>query len=81
MKEKTKLSKIVALVMCLMLTLTMFSTYSFATILQTGGEETTDNKANIIVNGVEAGVKVSAYQLTTVNYDYTADQPESTPYS
>ena len=81
MKEKTKLSKIVALVMCLMLTLTMFSTYSFATILQTGGEETTDNKANIIVNGVEAGVKVSAYQLTTVNYDYTADQPQSTPYS
>lgn len=80
MKEKTKLSKILALVMCLMLTLTMFSTYSFATILQTGGEETTDNKANIIVNGVEAGVKVSAYQLTTVNYDYTADQPESTPY-
>ena len=75
MKEKTKLSKIVALVMCLMLTLTMFSTYSFASITQD-----TDT-ANIIVNGVEAGVKVSAYQLTTVNYDYTADQPQSTPYS
>ena len=74
MKEKAKLSKILALVMCLMLTLTMFSTYSFASITQD-----TDT-ANIIVNGVEAGVKVSAYQLTTVNYDYTADQPESTPY-
>ena len=29
----------------------------------------------------EAGVKVSAYQLTTVNYDYTADQPQAVPYT
>ena len=74
MKQKTKLFKILALAICLMLTLMMFSPYSMASIT-----EDTDT-ANITVSGIEAGVKVSAYQLTTVNYDYTADQPTSTPY-
>ena len=75
MKENTKFSKIIALAISLMLILTMFSTYSFANIT-----DTTDTR-DITVSGIEAGVKVSAYQLTTVNYDYTADQPQSTPYS
>ena len=57
MKEKTKLSKILALAICLMLILMMFSSYSYANIT------TSTNTAKIIVNGVEAGVKVSAYQL------------------
>ena len=75
MKEKTKLSRIVALVVCLMLTLAMFSTYSLASIT------TSTNTAKIIVDGIEAGVEVSAYQLTTVNYDYDNDLPTSTPYA
>ena len=75
MKEKTKLSKILALAICLMLILMMFSSYSYANITAS------TNTAKIIVNGVEAGVKVSAYQLTTVNYDYDNDVPTSTPYA
>ena len=75
MKEKTKLSKIIALVVCLMLTITMFSSYSFASITEG------TNTATITVKGLEAGVKVSAYQLTTVNYDYDNDVPQSTPYA
>ena len=75
MKDKTKLSKIIALVVCLMLTITMFSSYSFASIT------TGTNTAKITVKGLEARVTVSAYQLTTVNYDYTNDVPESTPYA
>ena len=75
MKEKTMFFKMITLSLCLMLTLMMFSTYAFANIT-----EATDT-GNITVSGIEAGVKVSAYQLTIVNYDYTADQPQSTPYS
>lgn len=41
----------------------------------------TTNTGKIVVSGIEAGVTVSAYQLTTVNYDYTLDQPQSTPYT
>ena len=58
-----------------MLTLAMFSTYSLASIT------TSTNTAKIIVDGIEAGVEVSAYQLTTVNYDYDNDIPTSTPYA
>lgn len=75
MKENTKFSKFIALVISLMLTLTMFSTYSFANIT-----DSTDTR-NITVSGIETGTKVSAYQLTTVNYDYAADQPQAIPYT
>ena len=74
MKQKTNLLKALALILCLALTVMMFGTSSMATITEG------TNTANITVSGVEAGVKVSAYQLTTVNYDYTADQPEANPY-
>lgn len=74
MKQNTKFFKIIALVICLMLILTMLSSYSFASITET------TNKRDITVAGIEAGVTVYAYQLTTVDYDYTADQPKSTPY-
>ena len=75
MKGKTKFSKLLALVVCLMLIITMFSTYSFAI--------TEDDTFSITVNGLEPGVTVNAYQITNVNYDYGpdgADQPLSTPY-
>lgn len=75
MKQKTKLTKVLAISLCLALILSMFSTYSKASIT-----EDTDT-ASIIVNGVEAGVKVSAYKLTTVNYDYDADQLTDNPYA
>lgn len=76
MKEKTKLSKkIVALVVCLMLTITMFSNYSFAADLT---EATT---GNITVNGLEDGVEVNAYKLTTVDIDENSHQPTSIPYT
>ena len=75
MKQKTKLTKILAIVVCLALILSMFSTYSRANITEG------TNTANIIVNKIEAGVKVSAYKLTTVNYDYDADQLTDNPYS
>ena len=35
----------------------------------------TENSGSITVNNLESGAVVSIYQLTTVNYDYTADQP------
>lgn len=76
MKGKTKFSKLLALVVCLMLITTMFSTYSFAI--------TEDDTFSFKVNGLEPGVTVNAYQITNVNYDYGpdgADQPLSTPYT
>ena len=76
MKGKTKFSKLLALVVCLMLITTMFSTYSFAI--------TEDDTFSITVNGLEPGVTVNAYQITNVNYDYGpdgADQPLSSPYT
>lgn len=39
------------------------------------------NTGSITVKGLESGVTVNAYRLTTVNYNYTADQPESTTYT
>ena len=76
MKEKTKFSKLLALVVCLMLITTMFSTYSFAI--------TEDDTFSFTVSGLEPGVTVNAYQITNVNYDYGpdgADQPLSSPYT
>ena len=59
MKGKTKFSKLLALVVCLMLITTMFSTYSFAI--------TEDDTFSFKVNGLEPGVTVNAYQITNVN--------------
>lgn len=39
------------------------------------------NTGSITVKGLEAGVTVNAYRLTAVNYNYTANQPESTTYT
>lgn len=75
MKEKTTFFKILSVSICLVLILMGFNTYTYASITDT------TNTGKITVSGVEAGVKVSAYQLTTVNYDYTADQPRETPYT
>ena len=74
MKEKKSI-KIIALIITLILVVMGLNQQAFASIT------TTTNTKNITVSGIEAGVKVSAYQLTTVNYDYTADQPQAVPYT
>lgn len=74
MKEKTSFKAIViAIVTVLMLMGLNLPAYASIT--------TTTNTKDITVSGIEAGAKVSAYQLTTVNYDYTADQPQAVPYT
>ena len=74
MKEKTSFKAIViAIVTVLMLMNLKLPAYASIT--------TTTNTKDIIVSGIEAGAKVSAYQLTTVNYDYTVDQPQAVPYT
>ncbi|MBR2745011.1 MAG: SpaH/EbpB family LPXTG-anchored major pilin [Clostridia bacterium] len=71
---KKKVSKIFAIIIAAIMLLACSSTISHATIT------TSTNTGKITVDGVEAGVNVTVYQLTTVNYDYTADQPTATPY-
>ena len=74
MKEKTSFKAIViAIATVLMLMGLNLPVYASIT--------TTTNTKDITVSGIEAGAKVSAYQLTTVNYDYTADQPQAVPYT
>lgn len=74
MKEKKVFKAIViAIVTVLMLMNLKLPAYASIT--------TTTNTKDIIVSGIEAGAKVSAYQLTTVNYDYTVDQPQAVPYT
>ena len=74
MKEKT-LFKAIVVAIAIVLIVMGLNLQAFASIT------TTTNTKNITVSGIEAGVKVSAYQLTTVNYDYTADQPQAVPYT
>ena len=73
--QNKKINRIIALSLCLILMLMVFSPFANATIT----EDT--NKGSIVVSGIETGVTVYAYQLITVNYDYTNDEPEATPYS
>ena len=74
MKEKTKLFKMIASIVCIMMLLTMFSTYSFADI-------GSSDKATITINKLEPGIDLTAYQLTTVNYDFDNNQLIEPPYS
>ena len=74
MKEKI-FFKIVAISIAIVLMLVGLNLPAYASIT------TTTNTKDITVSGIEAGVQVSAYQLTTVNYDYTADQPQAVPYT
>ena len=74
MKEKT-LFKILAISIAIVLMIMGLNLPAYASIT------TTTNTKDITVSGIEAGVQVSAYQLTTVNYDYTADQPQAVPYT
>lgn len=74
MKKQTTV-KLVAIIIALMLALANVSNLSYATITET------TNKAKIVVEKVEQGIDVSLYQLTTVNYDYTADIPQENPYT
>ena len=74
MKEKTKLFKMIASIVCIMMLLTMFSTYSFADI-------GSSDKATITINKLEPGIDLTAYQLTTVSYDFDNNQLIEPPYS
>lgn len=74
MKQKT-LFKILVLSIVLILTLLGANLPAYASITDT------TNKGTITVSEIEAGVKVSIYKLTTVNYDYDADQPTAVPYT
>lgn len=74
MKEKT-FFKILTMSIIIALAVIGLNTMSYASIT----EDT--NTAKITVTNIEAGVEVNAYQLTTVNYDYTADQPKEVPYT
>ncbi len=75
MKQKTKFFKFIAFAISFILLLTSFSTLSVASIT------TYTNTGTIKVSNIEAGVTVSLYQLTTVNYDYEANQPKDPAYS
>ena len=61
MKEKTKLFKMIATIVCIMIVLTMFSTYSFASVAD-------DAKATITINKLEQGINLTAYKITTANF-------------
>ena len=74
MKEKTSFKAIV-IVIATVLMLMGLNLPAYASIT------TTTNTKDITVSGIEAGAKVSAYQLTTVNYDYNADQLQAVPYT
>lgn len=74
MKEKTSFKAIV-IVIATVLILMGLNLPVYASIT------TTTNTKDITVSGIEAGAKVSAYQLTTVNYDYNADQLQAVPYT
>ena len=67
--------KLIILISILIILIFSFTkTNSYANITQES------NTADIIASKIEAGVKVYAYRLTTVNYDYLANQPISPPY-
>lgn len=74
MKQKTFI-KMLVLCMTLILTLLGINLPAYASITDT------TNKGSINVSEIEAGVNVSLYKLTTVNYDYDADQPQAIPYT
>ena len=61
MKEKTKLFKMIATLVCVMIVLTMFSTYSFASVAD-------DATTTITINKLEQGINLTAYQITTANF-------------
>ncbi len=68
-------SKIFAIIIAVVMMLLTGMSISHASI-------TSDtNKGKIKVSDLEAGATVKIYQLTTVNYDYTADSPKETPYT
>ncbi len=69
-----KIHKILAICMVLVLSKVGINPYAYASIT----EDT--NTGTITVSGLEAGVEVTAYQLTTVDYDYDLDQPKDIPY-
>lgn len=71
---KKQVSKIFAIIIATIMLIACGATLSHATIT------TSTNTGKITVDGVEAGVKVTLYQLTTVDYNYNADQPNEEPY-
>lgn len=74
MKEKT-FFKILTISLSIVLILMGLNLNAYASITDT------TNTGTIKVSGIEAGLTVTAYQLTSVNYDYTANQPQAVPYT
>lgn len=68
-----KLKVIIATIMIVSILIAM-ALPSFATITES------TNTGTIKLTGIEAGVKVNIYQLTTVNYNYIANQPSDPEY-
>lgn len=69
---KRNFKKITAFLVIMLMLVTMLTPLSSAI--------SGDNGGTITVSGVESGVKVSAYRLTKVNYDYDYDEPLEPPY-
>lgn len=74
MKEK-RFFKTIAMTIMIVLIVMALNLQVYASITES------TNTKSITVSGIEAGAKVSAYQLTTVNYDYTLDQPKDETYT
>ena len=73
MKQKT-FFKILSVSLILVLALMGMNLPAYAAIAENA-------TGKITVSGIEAGVDVTIYQLTSVNFDTTAQQPEATPYT
>ncbi len=72
MKRKSYTLKIFAILMILVTFTMSINVNSYAIDLE--------EKGKIEITGVETGLKVSAYNLTKVNYDFDNDEPIEPPY-
>lgn len=78
MKQKT-FFKILSVSLVLVLALMGMNLPAYAAI--SGEDLVGASRGKITVSGIEAGVDVTIYKLTGVNFDDEAHQPEGTPYT
>jgi len=78
--KRTKIFKAGVLSMILFLVVSLMNTRAFAETI-TGDAITKETKGTITVSGIEKGVEVSVYKLTSVNFDNLVHQPTYPPYS
>lgn len=72
MGKKNVFSKLIVMCMALIMTFQMLSATAFAI--------DSNQKGKITVHGVEAGVKIHAYRLMDICYDYEVQQPKNPMY-